>query len=288
MLKIRWAFLKSLLIFTLIYIFNLPIIAKINNEINPLSLIFGIILAPIFEIYYLMSIMFFWSVDFMNFAYFILDKLLDVLKIFDHYKKNHKTSKKHNTKKKKKKKKKKTKKKKKQQKKTHKNKPKQKKKNTKNNKTQKKQQNKQNTKTQNNKKKQKPHTTKQNKKKTKTKTKQNKKNTKKQKKQKTKKKKKKNNTNPQNKPKKTKKKKNPHKKKQKKKSLIWNLLPYVNNVFLKCWFYEFCLLYFRQIVRCINRFFVSTYNKDIIKLTYCLAKHLCLIYSTISRKHIYK
>nr|WP_307909514.1 hypothetical protein [Mycoplasmopsis bovis] len=79
MLKIRWAFLKSLLIFTLIYIFNLPIIAKINNEINPLSLIFGIILAPIFEIYYLMSIMFFWSVDFMNFAYFILDKLLDVL-----------------------------------------------------------------------------------------------------------------------------------------------------------------------------------------------------------------
>ncbi len=82
LLKIRWAFLKSLLIFTLIYIFNLPIIAKINNEINPLSLIFGIILAPIFEIYYLMSIMFFWSVDFMNFAYFILDKLLDVLKIF--------------------------------------------------------------------------------------------------------------------------------------------------------------------------------------------------------------
>ncbi len=79
LLKIRWAFLKSLLIFTLIYIFNLPIIAKINNEINPLSLIFGIILAPIFEIYYLMSIMFFWSVDFMNFAYFILDKLLDVL-----------------------------------------------------------------------------------------------------------------------------------------------------------------------------------------------------------------
>nr|WP_307915477.1 hypothetical protein [Mycoplasmopsis bovis] len=77
MLKIRWAFLKSLLIFTLIYIFNLPIIAKINNEINPLSLIFGIILAPIFEIYYLMSIMFFWSVDFMNFAYFILDKLLE-------------------------------------------------------------------------------------------------------------------------------------------------------------------------------------------------------------------
>ncbi len=79
LLKIRWAFLKSLLIFTLIYIFNLPIIAKINNEINPLSLIFGIILAPIFEIYYLMSIMFFWSVDFMNFAYFLLDKLLDVL-----------------------------------------------------------------------------------------------------------------------------------------------------------------------------------------------------------------
>ncbi len=77
LLKIRWAFLKSLLIFTLIYIFNLPIIAKINNEINPLSLIFGIILAPIFEIYYLMSIMFFWSVDFMNFAYFILDKLLE-------------------------------------------------------------------------------------------------------------------------------------------------------------------------------------------------------------------
>ncbi len=79
LLKIRWAFLKSLLIFTLIYIFNLPIIAKINNEINPLSLIFGIILAPIFEIYYLMSIMFFWSVDFMNFAYFLLDKLLDIL-----------------------------------------------------------------------------------------------------------------------------------------------------------------------------------------------------------------
>nr|WP_307916837.1 hypothetical protein [Mycoplasmopsis bovis] len=91
MLKIRWAFLKSLLIFTLIYIFNLPIIAKINNEINPLSLIFGIILAPIFEIYYLMSIMFFWSVDFMNFAYFILDKLLDVLIDFrTTYKKIHK------------------------------------------------------------------------------------------------------------------------------------------------------------------------------------------------------
>ncbi len=147
LLKIRWAFLKSLLIFTLIYIFNLPIIAKINNEINPLSLIFGIILAPIFEIYYLMSIMFFWSVDFMNFAYFILDKLLEI-----------KTTKKEN------------------------------------------------------------------------------------------------------------------KKYQQNRRLI----------------YEFCLLYFRQIVRCINRFFVSTYNKDIIKLTYCLAKHLCLIYSTISRKHIYK
>ncbi len=86
LLKIRWAFLKSLLIFTLIYIFNLPIIAKINNEINPLSLIFGIILAPIFEIYYLMSIMFFWSVDFMNFAYFILDKLLE--KRFRPHKKN--------------------------------------------------------------------------------------------------------------------------------------------------------------------------------------------------------
>ncbi len=82
LLKIRWAFLKSLLIFTLIYIFNLPIIAKINNEINPLSLIFGIILAPIFEIYYLMSIMFFWSVDFMNFAYFLLDKLLDNINRF--------------------------------------------------------------------------------------------------------------------------------------------------------------------------------------------------------------
>ncbi len=163
LLKIRWAFLKSLLIFTLIYIFNLPIIAKINNEINPLSLIFGIILAPIFEIYYLMSKMFFWSVDFMNFAYFILDKLLE---------KRFSTTKKE-----------------------------------------------QNKTTQN---------------------------------------------------------------------FIWNLLPYVKNVFLKCWFYEFCLLYFRQIVRCINRFFVSTYNKDIIKLTYCLAKHLCLIYSTISRKHIYK
>ncbi len=100
LLKIRWAFLKSLLIFTLIYIFNLPIIAKINNEINPLSLIFGIILAPIFEIYYLMSIMFFWSVDFMNFAYFILDKLLE--KRFDH--KKEKTKKKLTTKNKKKKK----------------------------------------------------------------------------------------------------------------------------------------------------------------------------------------
>ncbi|WP_429996444.1 hypothetical protein, partial [Mycoplasmopsis bovis] len=39
-----------------------------------------------FEIYYLMSIMFFWSVDFMNFAYFLLDKLLDIL-IAEHEKK---------------------------------------------------------------------------------------------------------------------------------------------------------------------------------------------------------
>ncbi len=137
LLKIRWAFLKSLLIFTLIYIFNLPIIAKINNEINPLSLIFGIILAPIFEIYYLMSIMFFWSVDFMNFAYFILDKLLEY-KDFRPHKKNtrqdkttqhQKKKKKKTTKKTKKKKKKKKNKKKKQKKKRKQNKKKKKKKN---------------------------------------------------------------------------------------------------------------------------------------------------------------
>nr|WP_307930155.1 hypothetical protein [Mycoplasmopsis bovis] len=142
MLKIRWAFLKSLLIFTLIYIFNLPIIAKINNEINPLSLIFGIILAPIFEIYYLMSIMFFWSVDFMNFAYFILDKLLDVLIDFRIHlqkdtqdkkkkKKKKKTNKKKQHNKKKKKKKQKKKKKKQKKKKNKKKKKKKKKKKTK-------------------------------------------------------------------------------------------------------------------------------------------------------------
>lgn len=79
LINIKWNILKTLIIFTLIYLFNLPIIAKINSSLNLLSFIFSIVLIPIFEIYYLMSIIFFWSTDFMNFAYYLLDELLNIL-----------------------------------------------------------------------------------------------------------------------------------------------------------------------------------------------------------------
>ncbi|MCE6061348.1 ComEC/Rec2 family competence protein [Mycoplasmopsis agalactiae] len=79
LINIKWKILKALIIFALIYLFNLPIIAKINSSLNLLSFVFSIILVPIFEIYYLMSIIFFWSIEFMNFMYYVLDELLNIL-----------------------------------------------------------------------------------------------------------------------------------------------------------------------------------------------------------------
>ncbi|UUM25579.1 ComEC/Rec2 family competence protein [Mycoplasmopsis agalactiae] len=79
LINIKWKILKALIIFALIYLFNLPIMAKINSSLNLLSFVFSIILVPIFEIYYLMSIIFFWSIEFMNFMFYVLDELLNIL-----------------------------------------------------------------------------------------------------------------------------------------------------------------------------------------------------------------
>ncbi len=77
--KFKRTWVKNLLILGLIFLFNLPIVLKINKYFNLFAIIFGILLTPIFELIYIISIMCFWSVDFLNSLYYAFDIFLDFL-----------------------------------------------------------------------------------------------------------------------------------------------------------------------------------------------------------------
>ncbi|WP_373422701.1 MAG0480 family ComEC-like protein [Mycoplasma tauri] len=70
---------KTIVIFILVYIFNIPLTLKISKYYNPLSFVFGIILSPLFEALYIISIFGFWNLSFLNSIYMWFDNFLELL-----------------------------------------------------------------------------------------------------------------------------------------------------------------------------------------------------------------
>ncbi|BAH69793.1 hypothetical protein MBIO_0528 [Mycoplasmopsis fermentans PG18] len=69
-------FLKTLILMTLIYLFNIPMLLYINEYWNYFGLLLGIIMAPLFQFFHLCSLLFWWSPTMLSWMYYLLDNLL--------------------------------------------------------------------------------------------------------------------------------------------------------------------------------------------------------------------
>lgn len=77
--KIKRNIWKTLIISVSLYLINLPILLKINKYFNPFGLFFGVLLMPVFELTFFVSVFCFWSLDFINAYYYALDVVLNFL-----------------------------------------------------------------------------------------------------------------------------------------------------------------------------------------------------------------
>ncbi|UUD35500.1 ComEC/Rec2 family competence protein [Mycoplasmopsis caviae] len=70
------AFIKTLMLASLIYLFNVPLLLYISEYWNYFGLLLGIIMAPIFQVYHIASTLFWWSPAMLNWMYYLIDNLL--------------------------------------------------------------------------------------------------------------------------------------------------------------------------------------------------------------------
>ncbi|VEU78182.1 MAG0480 family ComEC-like protein [Mycoplasmopsis columbinasalis] len=81
-LKINSKVLKTISLSLLLFLANLFVNVIFTKQINLLSPLYILLFSPIIEITYLLSFFGFWSVEYLNFLYFCLDKLLDLCLLF--------------------------------------------------------------------------------------------------------------------------------------------------------------------------------------------------------------
>ncbi len=76
---------KSLILILFIYIYNIPIIILLNSSVNIVGIIYSIFYIPIFEFTYIVSILVFWSPDFLKYIYYFIDLLMNFSDKFSYY-----------------------------------------------------------------------------------------------------------------------------------------------------------------------------------------------------------
>ncbi|VEU75679.1 ComEC/Rec2-related protein [Mycoplasmopsis maculosa] len=74
--------IKTFIIFIIIYLINLPFLIAISEKINIFGLLFSILLTPLFEFLYIISILFWFSPIFLNYCYYIFYKFIIFLIYF--------------------------------------------------------------------------------------------------------------------------------------------------------------------------------------------------------------
>ncbi|AIA29636.1 hypothetical protein MCFN_02550 [Mycoplasmopsis californica] len=81
--KVKNIFLNYLIISVLIYFYTCLWTLKLNNFINITGFLYAIFFAPVVEIIYLFSLLFWFSPDFLHFIYFALDQLINIASYFN-------------------------------------------------------------------------------------------------------------------------------------------------------------------------------------------------------------